>query len=68
MEIFTAVLRDECGDEFVTQVTAENKAAAYEQVREDYPECSPLDMTSEQGIRDREARRFALLSEEIYND
>ena len=68
MIYFEAILRDECGDEFMATVEAMDKRAAIDLACEGYPESQLISITSPQEAIDRQNRREAFLKEEMYND
>ncbi len=68
MTQYHAVILDECGQEFGVTVQASNKSAAYEQVREDYPENMGIIQTEDaQDTREREAEIYARVSNDDYD-
>ena len=62
MTNFWAVMLDETGCEFGVGVRARTRFAAYEQLREDYPESSCIQLESPEDTRKREARIYARAS------
>lgn len=57
MTTFHAVMIDECGSEFGANVTARSRAAAWEKIRDMYPECRCVQVESP---ADRNRRERAL--------
>lgn len=67
MTKFHAVMTDECGGEFGVTIQAADRNAAYDQLREDYPESSVAQLESPQDTRDREAAIYARVSGDDYD-
>lgn len=69
MTHYHAVMIDECGQEFGAGVDARDKAEAYDKLREMYPENRGIvQLESPQDTADREARMYARLNAELYDD
>jgi len=65
---FHAVLIDETGCEFGATIRAANKAEAWDEVREQYPESRCVQMESAEDTAAREARIYAEVCAEYDNE
>lgn len=65
MPLFDVLMRDECGDEFSTQIRAEDESEARSIARDGYPESRVLWVDD---TLSRAAARFERLSREIDED
>lgn len=68
MTKFHAVMLDETGCEFGVGVTADNRADAYDQLREDYPESRCIQLESPEDTRHREERMMREIQMEMDGD
>lgn len=68
MTAYWAVLLDETGCEFGAGVTASDKAAAYDYLRENYPESRVVQVESPEDRRERERAIEAQVLREVYGD
>lgn len=68
MTKFHAVMMDETNCEFGADVTAKSRAAAYEKLREDYPESRCVQLESPADTRKREQRLYDQANREYWED
>lgn len=65
---FHAVLLDECGSEFGADVTAPSRDAAYDGLRDSYPESRVVQLESPEDTQRREHDLYARVCAEIDGD
>jgi len=65
MTEFHAVMLDETGCEFGVGVTADTREDAYDQLREDYPESTCVQLESPADTAERERAMYARIEAEL---
>jgi hypothetical protein len=69
MTQYHAVMLDECGDEFGATISARNREAAEEKLRERYPESRGIvQLESPADTRERERRQYERANREYEGD
>ena len=65
---YHAVLTDECGGEFGASVFAADRDAAYDELAEQYPESTVVQLESPQDTQKREHAIYAHVSDDDWMD
>ena len=68
MTYFWAVMKDECGDEFETNVKARSRAHAISKLREDYPESRGIVRIESAREREQREQRMERQAQREYDD